>query len=481
MDISVIFVPAALVKNAALEAIDAGVKFLVLVPDRVPIFDVLEVSHFAKEKGASFVGPNTLGLVSPGKAVLGMIGGRAETAREWFRPGNVGVSSRSGGMTSAISYYLTEAGLGQSTIIHVGGDAVVGLSHPEVVERFEQDDETEMVVLFGEIGTTQEERASDRLYRGEGCQIRHPVFPCRRDRRRHSGFLRQQGKKIKRGRCPCRRFCICHTSSGLKTQKRGSLMSDLHWKTSITKIEPNKVSIRGYPVDKLMGNISFAQAIYLVLTGEMPSPEVGKLVDAIFVSSVDHGASPPSVLSARTVASTGSALNAAIASGVLAISRYHGGAIEEGMKLFRTIADGMEKEQKSEQETARIVLMEMRNKGKRASGFGHRIHSQDPRTQKLFDLAKDLKIAGKHIQIARAVEKELASTLGKSLPINVDGAIAAVLCELGISPEIGNAFFIIARVPGLVAHIHEEWTRMRPMRKIHPQDYAYDGPDEREL
>ncbi len=103
IDISVIFVPAALVKNAALEAIDAGVKLLVLVPDRVPIFDVLEVSHFAKEKGASFVGPNTLGLVSPGKAVLGMIGGRAERAREWFRPGNVGVSSRSGGMPSSIS------------------------------------------------------------------------------------------------------------------------------------------------------------------------------------------------------------------------------------------------------------------------------------------------------------------------------------------------------------------------------------------
>jgi succinyl-CoA synthetase alpha subunit len=167
IDISVIFVPATLVKNAALEALDAGVKLLVLVPDRVPIYDVLEVSHFAKNKGASFVGPNTLGLLSPGKAVLGMIGGRAERAREWFRPGNVGVSSRSGGMTSAISYYLTEAGLGQSTIIHVGGDAVVGLSHPEVVERFEQDDETEMVVLFGEIGTTQEERVADLIEQGK--------------------------------------------------------------------------------------------------------------------------------------------------------------------------------------------------------------------------------------------------------------------------------------------------------------------------
>jgi len=165
-DVSVIFVPAALVKNAALEAIDAGVKLLVIVPDRVPIHDVLEISARAVEKGARFVGPNTLGLVSPGKAVLGMIGGRAERAREWFKPGSIGVSSRSGGMTSAISYYLSKAGLGLSTIIHVGGDAVIGLSHPEVMALFEEDPETRMAVMFGEIGTTQEERVADLVESG---------------------------------------------------------------------------------------------------------------------------------------------------------------------------------------------------------------------------------------------------------------------------------------------------------------------------
>jgi succinyl-CoA synthetase alpha subunit len=163
IDASVIFVPAALVKNAALEAVEAGVKLLVIVPDRVPIHDVLEIAARAGEKGVRFVGPNTLGLVSPGQAVLGMIGGRAERAREWFRPGPVGVSSRSGGMTSAISYYLTRAGVGQSTIIHVGGDVIVGLSHPEVMELFEQDPETRLAVMFGEIGTTQEERVADLI------------------------------------------------------------------------------------------------------------------------------------------------------------------------------------------------------------------------------------------------------------------------------------------------------------------------------
>ena len=167
IDASVVFIPAVLVKNAALEAIGAGIKLLVIVPDRVPIYDVLEVARAARDAGARFVGPNTLGLLSPGKAVLGMIGGRAQRAREWFKPGVLGVSSRSGGMTSAISYYLTRAGIGQSTIIHVGGDAIVGLSHPEVMELFERDEQTRAVVLFGEIGTTQEERVADLIVQGK--------------------------------------------------------------------------------------------------------------------------------------------------------------------------------------------------------------------------------------------------------------------------------------------------------------------------
>ncbi len=167
LEVSVIFIPAALVKEAALEALGAGVKLLVIVPDRVPLFDVLEIAKAAEEKGARFVGPNTLGLISPGKAVLGMIGGRVESARDWFKSGVVGVTSRSGGITSAISYYLGRAGVGQSTIIHVGGDAVVGTPHPDVVQLFEEDENTKAVVMFGEIGTSQEEMVADLMERGE--------------------------------------------------------------------------------------------------------------------------------------------------------------------------------------------------------------------------------------------------------------------------------------------------------------------------
>lgn len=257
-------------------------------------------------------------------------------------------------------------------------------------------------------------------------------------------------------------------------------MSELKWKTGITDVRPNRILVKGYPVDQLIGKISFSQAIYLVLKGEMPSPEVGRLVDAILVSSVDHGASPPSVLTARTVASTGSELNAAIAAGVLAISRYHGGAIEEGMRLFYGVAARMGDKGLNADQAAKEILQEMMAQKKRASGFGHRLHTQDPRTAKLFALALELGLSDVHIQIAKAVERELAMILGKALPINVDGAIAALLCDLEFPPEIGNAFFIMARVAGLTAHIQEEKTRMKPMRKIHPQDFEYDGPPEKE-
>ncbi len=167
IDVSVVFVPAPIVKNSALEAIESGVKLLVLVPDRVPIYDVLEIVRAAKAAGAQFVGPNTLGLLSPGKAVLGMMGGRAASARAWFKPGNVGVSSRSGGITSSIAYYLSKNGVGLSTIVHVGGDPIVGLPHPEIMKLFEQDPETEAVVMFGEIGTSQEEQVADLIESGK--------------------------------------------------------------------------------------------------------------------------------------------------------------------------------------------------------------------------------------------------------------------------------------------------------------------------
>lgn len=164
---SCLFIPAPLVKDAALEAFDAGVKLVVIVPDRVPLHDVLEIKAAARASGADFLGPNTLGTLSPDSWVLGMMGGSAQAARKFFRRGPVGVTSRSGGITSSIAYYLGQAGVGATTIVHVGGDSVVGLPHPEIVKRFEADGETKAIVMFGEIGGSQEEQVAELIKAGE--------------------------------------------------------------------------------------------------------------------------------------------------------------------------------------------------------------------------------------------------------------------------------------------------------------------------
>lgn len=258
-------------------------------------------------------------------------------------------------------------------------------------------------------------------------------------------------------------------------------MSDLHWKTAITKIEPNKITVRGYPLAELLGKITYTQMIYLLFKGELPPKHIGKMIEAILVSSIDHGTTPPSTLSAITVASTGASLNASVAAGILAISQYHGGAIEDCMDLLKNTMNYKQISNSTSVEAARHMITVYKTNKKRLPGFGHRIHTNDPRTQKLFSLARNLKIAGAYVSLIRELELELGRSKGKKMPVNVDGAIAALLCELEFDAIFANAFFMIARLPGLVAHIYEEKTRYKPMRKIHPTDVSYDGPEDRLL
>ncbi len=167
LDAAVVFVRGPVVKAAALEAFAGGVGLAVLVPDRVPIWDVMAIDAAARAAGARYVGPNTLGVLSVGKAVLGMVGGRAAAAREWFRPGPVGVMSRSGGITASLAYYLGRAGVGATTLVHVGGDPIIGTPLGDVARMFQADEETKAIVMFGEIGGSQEEEVARLLAAGE--------------------------------------------------------------------------------------------------------------------------------------------------------------------------------------------------------------------------------------------------------------------------------------------------------------------------
>jgi succinyl-CoA synthetase alpha subunit len=169
-DGAVVTVPPAFTKDAVFEAIENGVKLIVIVTERIPRRDVAEMVELASERGARIIGPNCLGLIAPGVAKMGGIGGPAKDAAKAYEPGSVGVMSRSGGMTTEISSTLTAAGLGVSTAISIGGDAIIGSTYAELMPLFEADEQTEAIVIYTEPGGRMEaelvewrERAGSRL------------------------------------------------------------------------------------------------------------------------------------------------------------------------------------------------------------------------------------------------------------------------------------------------------------------------------
>ena len=257
--------------------------------------------------------------------------------------------------------------------------------------------------------------------------------------------------------------------------------TDPKWRTHLTCIEPNKILVRGFPLDEMMGRLTFGEAIYLLLMGEVPSPNVGRLMEAILVSFIDHGATPPSTLAARNTATTGAPLRACVAAGVLGFGRFHGGDIESCMQFLDA---GLElvRGGRSYHDAAQEIVTRWDRQREPLPGFGHRFHTRDPRAARLFQMALEMEIEAEHIQMIRAVELVLSEhPEGPRPPVNIDGAIAAVCGDIGIPPESANALFIISRVPGIAAHAQEERQRERPMRQIDPSDHVYDGPSERRL
>jgi citrate synthase len=252
------------------------------------------------------------------------------------------------------------------------------------------------------------------------------------------------------------------------------------WRTALTCIEPNKIMVRGYPLDEIMGRLTFGEAIYLLLMGEVPSPAIGSLMEAMLVSFIDHGATPPSTLAARNTATSGAPLRSCVAAGVLGFGRYHGGDIESCMQFLDTGLE-MVRSGATYRNAAERIVQRCVEARETPPGFGHRFHTRDPRAGRLFQMALELELEAEHIQMIRAVEMVLNENPERAVPVNIDGAIAALCGDLGIPPAVANALFVISRVPGIAAHAEEERVRQPPMRQIDPKDHVYDGPSQRKL
>jgi len=256
-------------------------------------------------------------------------------------------------------------------------------------------------------------------------------------------------------------------------------LSEPFWKTAISKVEPNKILIHGYNLMDLIGKYSYADLTYLLWRGELPSEGQSRMMDALLTVCLEHSLNAPSVDATIFVASSGVPLQTAVSAGVAAIGDWHGGAIEQAAKMLQDGVAEMKDGKLSEQEIAEKILMERKERKERIAGYGHPTHTHDPRTRKLLEIATETHIAGAHSKLAEKVEALTEKVFRRHLILNVDGAIAAIISDMGFDWRIGKGFFIVSRTPGLIAHAYEQMYESRPYKAASWKEIVYTGKAER--
>ncbi|HIE17710.1 MAG TPA: hypothetical protein EYP71_05895 [Dehalococcoidia bacterium] len=254
-----------------------------------------------------------------------------------------------------------------------------------------------------------------------------------------------------------------------------------YWKSRICYIGPKKWTYYGYANVELMGRISFGTMVYLMFKGELPRPEIGRLMDAVLISMCDFGVLAPSVAATRFAASGRPELPAAICSGLLSLGKAHGATISDAMALFYKGIEQVRSGGKSIEEVAGEIVKEHKSQKRYIPGYGSpsELGADDPNpmvASRIRELAKRAGVPGDYIHLSEAIEATL-----RTVVINLDGANGAVLCEMGFEPQISEAIFCLSRSLGLAAEAYEEFTREKPFRQIPYQDVTYDGPSERPL
>lgn len=247
------------------------------------------------------------------------------------------------------------------------------------------------------------------------------------------------------------------------------------WPTAITAFDADDILIRGRNVVDLMGTGDFGSVAFLLLTGRQPTQGESAVWNAIMIASSDHGPTSPSTFAARVIASGNRrAPEAAVGGGILAIGDAHGGAGEEAMVFLQEGLSLAKQPGGTLRLAAEEIVRNYRNAGRRMAGLGHRFHVVDPRTDRLWSLSQSFGLSGDGIALMREIATVLTETVGRPMPVNVDGAIAAALTDIGLEPPIARMVFILGRAAGISAHVLEELAREKPMRLRF--DFRYDGP-----
>ena len=248
------------------------------------------------------------------------------------------------------------------------------------------------------------------------------------------------------------------------------------WKSALTDVNATSIRIRGYDLTSLMVKSSFADVLFLLHQGRLPTEGEGRIVNAVLIAAVDHGPGSPSAAAARLVASGNrQAPEAALAAGVLAMGDVHAGAGLTCLELIMASVARAQQHTQSLPDVARDVVISAIETRTRLPGLGHRLHLVDPRTSVLFALADEYGIPGHGVRFMRALEQSAAERI-KPMPLNIDGALAALLYDMGCTPLFAKFIFILGRAGGLSAHVMEEYSRERPMRIHVPVEYDGEPP-----
>lgn len=264
-------------------------------------------------------------------------------------------------------------------------------------------------------------------------------------------------------------------------------LSEAWWSTSIIEMQPGMIRYHGYPIEELIGRISFPAMIWLMLRGELPEEGQAELLGTALMAAVDHGPQAPSIAIARIAMTCGVGINSAMASAINTLGDVHGGAGEQAVELYNRIAARLDAGEALDGAIAaeRAVLAE---RGVRyVPGFGHRFHPLDPRAPRLLEVVDQFAakgvVSGRFAAIGRALEDAIAQGRERRIPMNIDGATGVIYAELGFPPPLCRGLFVLSRSVGVLAHAYEQKLQGGRNKGPIPRQYTwrYTGRERRSL
>lgn len=241
----------------------------------------------------------------------------------------------------------------------------------------------------------------------------------------------------------------------------------LHFKTALSQVNDGEETVRGHGLHDLVKSKTFVEVMYLLLRGELPTPAATKMLNAMLAMMIDHGPVVSSAMTARIVSSAGNELHTSVAAGILALGgTRHGGALGGAAAFFQEHLSNTDLE---------ATVKKLKEQKIRIPGYGHRVLVHDNRTDTLFDIANETGFFGAHCKLALSVGNALNTVSSKPIPLNMDGANAAILLDMGFDAKLATGFFLIGRMPGLVAQVYEEMNDNVGLRRLDEDEIEYVG------